>query len=136
MVVALSKHDKSVPRFLIQSGLLFLRYGSMHTLHVSVELCLAEYLADLRMQHNARVLCADQTLSCFDLRSTCVLNSVSRECATQLLYHVSIECLRANSVEYTFLLLQKCLEYDPAKRISAKEALNHPYFEDLEKLAI
>lgn len=30
-------------------------------------------------------------------------------------------------------LLQKCLQYDPAKRISAKEALSHPYFNDLDK---
>ncbi|GBG60961.1 hypothetical protein CBR_g18560 [Chara braunii] len=30
-------------------------------------------------------------------------------------------------------LLQKMLQYDPAKRISAKEALHHPYFDDLDK---
>lgn len=30
-------------------------------------------------------------------------------------------------------LLQKMLEYDPARRISAKQALLHPYFDDLNK---
>nr|QOY46745.1 cyclin-dependent kinase 1 [Ambystoma andersoni] len=30
-------------------------------------------------------------------------------------------------------LLAKTLIYDPAKRIAAKEALNHPYFDDLDK---
>eukprot|EP00761_Pharyngomonas_kirbyi_P013254 gb/GECH01013281.1/.p1 GENE.gb/GECH01013281.1/~~gb/GECH01013281.1/.p1 ORF type:complete len:306 (+),score=55.91 gb/GECH01013281.1/:1-918(+) len=30
-------------------------------------------------------------------------------------------------------LLEKMLEYDPAKRITAKDALNHPYFDDLDK---
>jgi cyclin-dependent kinase len=27
----------------------------------------------------------------------------------------------------------KMMAYDPAKRISAKDALNHPYFDDLDK---
>jgi len=30
-------------------------------------------------------------------------------------------------------LLSKMLQYDPAKRISAKEALDHPYFDSLDK---
>jgi len=30
-------------------------------------------------------------------------------------------------------LLTKLLQYDPAKRISAKDCLNHPYFDDLNK---
>jgi len=30
-------------------------------------------------------------------------------------------------------LLTEMLQYDPAKRISAKSALKHPYFEDLDK---
>ena len=30
-------------------------------------------------------------------------------------------------------LLNKMLTYDPSKRISAKQALNHPYFDDLDK---
>ena len=30
-------------------------------------------------------------------------------------------------------LLEKMLIYDPAKRISAKKALLHPYFDDLDK---
>lgn len=30
-------------------------------------------------------------------------------------------------------LLEKLLVYNPAKRISAKQALNHPYFDDLNK---
>jgi serine/threonine protein kinase len=30
-------------------------------------------------------------------------------------------------------LLEKMLEYDPAKRISAKQALQHPFFDDLPK---
>ncbi|XP_002737515.1 cyclin-dependent kinase 1-like [Saccoglossus kowalevskii] len=33
-------------------------------------------------------------------------------------------------------LLKKMLVYDPAYRISAKTALNHPYFEDLDKSAL
>jgi serine/threonine protein kinase len=30
-------------------------------------------------------------------------------------------------------LLQRMLRYDPCERISAKSALNHPYFKDLKK---
>ncbi|GAQ88141.1 cyclin-dependent kinase [Klebsormidium nitens] len=30
-------------------------------------------------------------------------------------------------------LLEKCLQYEPAKRISAKDAMIHPYFDDLDK---
>eukprot|EP00850_Spirogloea_muscicola_P017657 SM000154S01392 [mRNA] locus=s154:108273:110487:+ [translate_table: standard] len=30
-------------------------------------------------------------------------------------------------------LLKKMLEYDPSQRVSAKEALRHPYFDDLDK---
>lgn len=33
-------------------------------------------------------------------------------------------------------LLKQTLEYDNSKRISAKEALNHPYFDDLDKRTI
>ncbi|ESP03930.1 hypothetical protein LOTGIDRAFT_230226 [Lottia gigantea] len=33
-------------------------------------------------------------------------------------------------------LLLRTLEYDPAKRISAKEALNHSYFQDLDTMAL
>lgn len=33
-------------------------------------------------------------------------------------------------------LLEKMLVYDPVKRISAKEAINHPYFADVDKAAI
>lgn len=31
------------------------------------------------------------------------------------------------------LLVQKMLKYDPAERISAKSALDHPYFDSLDK---
>lgn len=40
---------------------------------------------------------------------------------------------RIKDVFFLFLLLQKMLTYNPSKRISAREALNHPYFEDLDK---
>lgn len=30
-------------------------------------------------------------------------------------------------------LLEKMLVYDPSQRISAKAAMNHPYFDDLDK---
>lgn len=33
-------------------------------------------------------------------------------------------------------LLEQMLVYNPAKRISAKQALNHPYFDDLDKFAL
>lgn len=33
----------------------------------------------------------------------------------------------------SFLSLQEMLIYNPAKRISAKQALKHPYFDDLDK---
>jgi len=33
-------------------------------------------------------------------------------------------------------LLQKTLVYEPSKRISAKEALRHPYFQDLDKTGL
>jgi len=29
-------------------------------------------------------------------------------------------------------LLQKMLEYDPARRISARQAIEHPYFSDVQ----
>jgi serine/threonine protein kinase len=35
--------------------------------------------------------------------------------------------------EEGFDLLSKMLLYDPSKRITAKAALSHPYFEDLDK---
>ena len=33
-------------------------------------------------------------------------------------------------------LLEQMLVYDPSKRISAKKALLHPYFDDLDKNAL
>lgn len=36
-------------------------------------------------------------------------------------------------VNYFFSLSQKCLTFNPAKRISAYSALSHPYFHDLER---
>lgn len=30
-------------------------------------------------------------------------------------------------------MMQKMLKYDPAERISAKAALDHPYFDSLDK---
>ena len=33
-------------------------------------------------------------------------------------------------------LLEQMLVYDPSKRISAKKALLHPYFDDLDKTAL
>jgi len=38
-----------------------------------------------------------------------------------------------NLCEQGIDLLSKMLRYDPGKRISAKQALNHPYFDDLNK---
>lgn len=37
------------------------------------------------------------------------------------------------SINYFFSLSQKCLTFNPAKRISAYGALSHPYFHDLER---
>jgi len=44
----------------------------------------------------------------------------------------SVKTLDAQGVD----LLQKTLIYDPAGRISAKAALEHPYFEDLDKSSL
>lgn len=33
-------------------------------------------------------------------------------------------------------LMRRLFEYDPAKRISAKEALEHPYFDDIDRAAL
>jgi serine/threonine protein kinase len=33
-------------------------------------------------------------------------------------------------------LLSKMLQYQPSKRISAKQALSHPWFDDLDKTAL
>lgn len=38
-----------------------------------------------------------------------------------------------NEVEY-HVVEQKMLQYDPANRISAKDALDHPYFDSLDKM--
>lgn len=35
-----------------------------------------------------------------------------------------------------FFSLQSMLIYDPAVRITAKEAMHHPYFSDLDKTAL
>ena len=40
---------------------------------------------------------------------------------------------RGKDVLLTFCLPQKMLRYAPQERISAKEALKHPYFDDLDK---
>ncbi|MGH0115528.1 UNVERIFIED_CONTAM: hypothetical protein FKN15_024858 [Acipenser sinensis] len=45
----------------------------------------------------------------------------------------SLSSLVKNLDENGLDLLAKTLIYDPAKRISAKQSLNHPYFEDLDK---
>ncbi|XP_041124767.1 cyclin-dependent kinase 1-B-like isoform X1 [Polyodon spathula] len=45
----------------------------------------------------------------------------------------SLSSLVKNLDEDGLDLLAKTLIYDPAKRISAKQSLNHPYFEDLDK---
>lgn len=34
------------------------------------------------------------------------------------------------------LCLQQMLQYEPSKRISAKKAMEHPYFEDLNKAGL
>lgn len=39
-----------------------------------------------------------------------------------------MECLDADGLD----LLQKMLVYEPGKRISAKQALLHPYFRDIQ----
>jgi len=33
-------------------------------------------------------------------------------------------------------LLEKMFEYDPAKRITAMDALQHPYFDSMDKVAV
>jgi serine/threonine protein kinase len=38
-----------------------------------------------------------------------------------------------SNLTWLLLLLQKMLEYAPARRISAKMALKHPYFNDVNK---
>lgn len=48
----------------------------------------------------------------------------------------NLKCHVKNIDENGLDLLQKMLIYDPAARISAKAALNHPYFDDLDKSSI
>lgn len=43
---------------------------------------------------------------------------------------ILVPILWVNVLSFSF---QKMLIYDPAKRISGKMALNHPYFDDLDK---
>merc|ERR1719346_241626 len=42
----------------------------------------------------------------------------------------------ANINDQGIKLLEEMLVYDPAKRISAKKALSHPYFDDLDKMKL
>ena len=42
----------------------------------------------------------------------------------------------ANLNDQGIKLLEEMLVYDPAKRISAKKALSHPYFDDLDKMKL
>ena len=44
-----------------------------------------------------------------------------------------IEAYNKNIDKVGLDLLEKMLQQDPCKRISAKQALNHPYFDDLDK---
>jgi len=59
-------------------------------------------------------------------------------------YKASFPCWTTDSVDSTvgdmcplaIDLLRKTLVYDPTRRISAKEALKHPYFDDLDKASL
>lgn len=44
-----------------------------------------------------------------------------------------LQAYSSNLDEKGLDLLARMIVYDPYKRISAKQALNHPYFDDLDK---
>jgi len=51
-----------------------------------------------------------------------------------LFFFVSLHfCWNSKPKKFKFGYLQETLVYEPSKRISAKKALDHPYFEDLDK---
>lgn len=42
-------------------------------------------------------------------------------------------CVSESKLIFGLWLLQKMLRYEPSKRISAKEAMEHPYFDGIDK---
>lgn len=73
------------------------------------------------------------------LSVSCILMSISFAVLLKtysLESHTWFNCMRIcvlNAVEY-HVVVQKMLQYDPANRISAKDALDHPYFDSLDKM--
>ena len=71
------------------------------------------------------------------MHSTCssCAPSVAVELAALPVLFGSLGCQLADHCDIDIVCVQQMLQYNPVKRISARQAMLHPYFADLDKSA-